>query len=118
MSVETRNPAARAWERCTPEHAGAPVQLADGSSVRVIHQIEHVDGPLVTFSETYEFAGPTASFQSISTLRFMTADQIAELAYRAGLSAERVWGDWNGVTYEPEHSEEIIFWLERRSEAI
>ena len=41
---ETRNPAARAWDRCPPpEQAGAPRPLPDGRLVRVVHEVERGD---------------------------------------------------------------------------
>ncbi|WP_227288095.1 class I SAM-dependent methyltransferase [Boseongicola sp. H5] len=113
---ETRNPAARAWEQWTPEHAGDPVPLAGGGAVRVVHRVEKVDGERITFSETYELTGSSdAPRSSSSTLRFMSADRIVELARRAGLSAERIWGTWTGDEFDTARSPEIIFRMQRSS---
>ena len=115
---ETRNPAARAWDRWTPEHAGAPRPLPDGRLVRVVHEVERVEGELVTFLESYEFGNPTKRSHSRSTLRFMAAERVIELAESRGLTVEYVWGTWAGDPFDPTHSPEIIFRLILASEEI
>ncbi|MEO6084465.1 MAG: hypothetical protein ABIQ18_15300 [Umezawaea sp.] len=62
---ETRNPAARAWERWTPENC-TEVTNADGVTVRVEHDAELV-GDVVRLSET--FTEPQVGWDS---LRFLS----------------------------------------------
>lgn len=113
---ETRNPAARAWDRWTPEHAGPPRALPNGRSVRVVHKVERVEGELVTFLESYELGNADGRSHSRSTLRFMAAERVIELAKTRGLAVEYVWGTWAGDPFDPTHSPEIIFRLVSASE--
>ena len=115
---ETRNPAARAWDRWTPEQAGASRPLPDGRLVRVVHEVERAEGELVTFLESYELGNPTERLHSRSTLRFMAAERVIELAKSRGLAVEYVWGTWAGDPFDPTHSPEIIFRLISASEGI
>ena len=110
---ETRNPAARAWERWTPEHVSPPVSLLDGGSARVIHRVEDVEGEFITFSESYDLGDTDEHLRSRTTLRFMPAERITDLAAERGLATERIWGTWSAEPYDPTRSPEIIFRLVR-----
>ncbi|MEV0681728.1 class I SAM-dependent methyltransferase [Actinosynnema sp. NPDC050436] len=89
---ETRNPAARAWERWTPEHAVDVV--AGGRTVRVTTEVREVAGDLVAFTQSY--AAPGWSDESRSTLRFLDVDRLDALLAEAGLRPAARYGDWAG----------------------
>jgi len=104
---ETRNPKVRPWEKWAPEHAKPPVRLSNGGTVRVVHDLNVVEGEFVTFCESYQFDGAKSELTSQSTLRFLELDQIDALAQQANLSIASVFGDWSGA--EPaDTSPEII----------
>ncbi|GLX51557.1 methyltransferase [Streptomyces hygroscopicus subsp. hygroscopicus] len=94
---ETRNPAARAWERWTPDRA-REVLAADGTPVRVTHQV--LDGGprdgRVRFTETYDSDRWPAPRVSHSVLRFLDGDSLAGFLAEAGLTVVEQYGDWDG----------------------
>ena len=108
---ETRNKAARPWERWTPEHTRDPLEIGNGRSVQIIHDTLSIEAETVTFQETYHFLPEDKRLQSISTLRFVSAKRIQELAIQAGLATTEIWGDWQGNPFGAETSPEIIFQL-------
>ncbi|HKC26704.1 MAG TPA: class I SAM-dependent methyltransferase [Jatrophihabitans sp.] len=106
FAFETRNPHARAWEQWTPEHA-KQITDAQGRQVRVWHEVERVDGELVTFTERFAVAGQLEPRVSRSTLRFMTAEHLDHLLGGAGFAIDERYGDWDRCLMTPK-SREII----------
>ncbi|WP_369391664.1 trans-aconitate 2-methyltransferase [Streptomyces sp. CG1] len=92
---ETRNPAARAWERWTPDRVYEVID-ADGTSVRVWHEVQGdgLSGGRVRFTETYEGDGWDAPRVSSSVLRFLDNDALRGFLSGAGLSVVAQYGDW------------------------
>lgn len=90
---ETRNPAARAWERWTSEN-GTEVTNADGVTVRVEHDAELV-GDVVRLSET--FTGPPWPEPQVSwgSLRFLSAERLDGFLAEAGLTVQERFGGWD-----------------------
>jgi len=105
---ETRNPKVKPWQRWAPEHAKDPVRLPDGASLRVVQDVQTVEGEFVTFSERYEFENAKQDLTSQSTLHFLELDQIANLAQQAGLSIASVFGDWTGAELTDTSPEIIV----------
>ncbi|MFJ5028581.1 class I SAM-dependent methyltransferase [Streptomyces sp. NPDC088560] len=92
---ETRNPAARAWERWTPERVHE-VTAADGTPVRMWHEVQG-DGlhrGRVRFTETYEGDGWPAPRVSHGVLRFLDDHALRDVLGEAGLSVVAQYGDW------------------------
>ncbi|MEM8577725.1 MAG: class I SAM-dependent methyltransferase [Pseudomonadota bacterium] len=109
---ETRNPAARPWQRWTPDHAAPPRLRPGGGTVQVVHEVLSRDGALLTYAETYRLDG-APDLRSVSTLRFAEAAEIEALAASAGLSTAARFGTWTGAPFDPGSSPEIIFHLKR-----
>jgi SAM-dependent methyltransferase len=96
FAFETRNPAARAWERWTPEKA-VQVIGPDGEAVRITTQVVvPFDGETVTFTHTFTGSSPVLPLRSASTLRFLDRATLADFLADAGLVVEHQFGDWNG----------------------
>lgn len=91
---ETRNPAARAWERWTPDNVIEVVDAA-GARVRNVPEVRAVRGDLVTFTQTFVGAGPEPPPVSYSTLRFLGVPRLAAFLSGAGLAVEQQFGDWD-----------------------
>ena len=94
---ETRNPAARPWERWTPDRVHE-VTTADGTAVRVRHEV-HGGGPRdgrVRFTETYDSDRWPAPRVSRTELRFLDAEELAGFLAAAGLTVVEQYGDWSG----------------------
>lgn len=94
FAFETRNPAARAWERWTPDNA-VEVSDACGAVVRVEGDVETpVEGDIVRFTTTYTGLTPDGPQVSHSTLRFLDAETLSSFLDGAGLAIEEQYGDW------------------------
>lgn len=106
FAFETRNPHARAWEQWTPEHA-KEITDPEGRQVRVWHEVERVDGELVTFTESFAVADQPEPHVSRSTLRFVTAEHLDHLLDEAGFAIDERYGDWDRSLMTPT-SREII----------
>jgi hypothetical protein len=95
FAFETRNPAARAWERWTPEH-GTDFTDAGGSSCRWEADIElPVIGDIVRFRSAYSGARWNQPQESYGSLRFLGAKTLNALLADAGLAVEEQYGSWD-----------------------
>jgi SAM-dependent methyltransferase len=94
FAFETRNPAARAWERWTPEN-GMDVTGPDGVRVRVEHRVTAVEGDVVRMTETFSSPGWPEPRVDEGALRFMSAEAIDVLLREAGLEVARRYGFWD-----------------------
>lgn len=105
LAFESRNPAARAWERWTPE-AVRVLDVAGIGRVDVANTVLAVDGEIVTFDSRYAFADGTA-LTSRSRLRFAPQATIARLLREAGFAEVTWFGDWNCGPVTPDSAELI-----------
>jgi SAM-dependent methyltransferase len=95
FAFETRNPAAKAWERWRPEHA---LEFADASGAKVQMRREVVspfDGRTVSFTHTFSSPGWAQPKVSQSTLRFLDAPSLNAFLDEAGLVIEEQYGNWD-----------------------
>ncbi len=107
FAFETRNPAARAWERWVPERVHE-ITAADGTPVRVWHEVlEPLRGGRVRFTETYDGDGWPAPQVCHSVLRFLDAGTLEGFLAEAGLVVTEQYGDWERGPLTPT-SPEII----------
>ncbi|MET9155623.1 class I SAM-dependent methyltransferase [Streptomyces griseoflavus] len=90
LVFETRDPARRAWESWTRERSYRSVDVPGAGTVGTWHQVTGVDGPLVTFRTTYEFAADGTVLTSESTLRFRERDEVGADLAAHGYELERV----------------------------
>ncbi|GAA2052793.1 class I SAM-dependent methyltransferase [Catenulispora yoronensis] len=90
----TRHLQARAWEQWNPANAGT-LTLPDGREIRGWHQVERVEGALVTFTETAARPDGTPLRVSRTTLRFHTPETLNPLLAAAGFTVEAQFGDWD-----------------------
>jgi len=101
---ESRNPAidwpAR-WAYATP------LETPDGPVMETREFLGHEDG-CMRFDLRYAFADGQ-ELVSRSVLRFASRETIEALFLEAGLTAERVDGDWDGSPFEAATSPEMIF---------
>jgi ubiquinone/menaquinone biosynthesis C-methylase UbiE len=96
FAFETRNPAAKAWERWIPEYSRRRVETPSGDTVEVVHQLERTIEPdLVQFTSTCRFAGGSAPVISRSTLRFIDPDHLRTMLEDVGFRIEGWFGDWD-----------------------
>lgn len=94
LAFETRNPAARGWQKWTPEHEHRAI-APDGRTATEVHTLERVEGELVTFSTAYTVQGRQEPGHSRSTLRFADAGTVEALLTQAGFAVQAQYGDWD-----------------------
>jgi SAM-dependent methyltransferase len=93
LIFDSRDPAAREWERWNPTERRGQVRLGDGSRVEVFTEVEEVAGQLVTFAHHYRFAGGE-ELLSRSTLRFRPKAELHSSLREAGFTVEAIFGGW------------------------
>lgn len=107
FAFETRNPAARAWERWEAEPAR--IALPDGSDVAIRTTIDTpYDARTITFSHLFTGTDERLPLRSQSTLRFLAADSLVEKLAAAGLTPQMTFGDFDGSPLGPESPEIIM----------
>lgn len=101
FAFETRNPAARAWERWTPDRA-TNFTASDGTPVQTTHRVDlPVSGELVSFTTTFSSDAWDEPDFSRSTLRFLGQSTLNGFLDRAGLTVAAQFGDWNREPVTP-----------------
>ena len=112
FAFETRNPWHGAWEQWTPDRV---VEVEDdaGTQVRVWHDLESVEGELVTFTETFASRSWAESRVSRSTLRFLPAERLDHLLGECGFTIDERYGSWDRSLFTSS-SPEIITIASRR----
>lgn len=96
FAFETRNPAARAWERWRPENAATIVD-GMGEPVTITTQVTApFDGRTVSFTHSFTGPSPHLPQMSASTLRFLDAAELASRLAAAGLQIRAQFGDFDG----------------------
>ena len=109
FAFETRNPAARAWERWRPEN-GATIIDAEGRPVRITTDIvAPFDGETVSFTHTFTGGHASLTQVSRSTLRFLDPASLWALLTEAGLRIEQQLGDFDGRPPTSDSAEIITF---------
>jgi SAM-dependent methyltransferase len=109
FAFETRNPAARAWERWRPENAATIID-AEGRPVRITTEVvAPFDGETVSFIHTFTGGHPSLPQVSRSTLRFLDPAALQSLLTEAGLRVEQQFGDFDGRPLTPDSAEIITF---------
>ena len=103
---DTRAPAARAWERWTPEASIRTVTDDDGRAVRVWHEVSTVAGDLVSFRTTYRFAD--RDLVSASRLRFPSRPAVERALRDTGFDDLTWFGDWDGSPWTDASPEIIV----------
>ena len=94
FGFDTRNPAARAWERWTPANT-TEITTADGTVVRSWNDAGPFENGLVSFRTTFESPSWDAPRFSESTLRFLDVPELAEFLAEAGLAVDEQYGFWD-----------------------
>jgi SAM-dependent methyltransferase len=94
FAFETRHPQARAWQDWNPVNAADVTGPAD-RPLRVWHEVESVDGDLLTFTETTAEPGGTVLRVDHATLRFLDPPTLAAFLDAAGFQIKAQYGNWD-----------------------
>jgi ubiquinone/menaquinone biosynthesis C-methylase UbiE len=96
LVFETRNPAARAWERWTPAKTRTTARSPAGEDFDVFYDLRDTREPdLVDFVATYHSEVTGNAYTSASTLRFVDPNHLHSLVTGAGFRIEGWFGDWD-----------------------
>lgn len=90
LIFEVRDPAARAWERWTPELTRKRRDVPGIGIVEMWTDVTRVALPLVSFRHTYRFASDGAVLTSDSTLRFRQRMEIEASLSAAGFTIDEL----------------------------
>ena len=91
---ETRNPLVRAWESWMPDDVVEAVDDA-GAVVRKWHEIETVDGDVVSYTNTFTSPAWDRPLILQGRQRFLDVDSLSSFLSGAGLAIEEQFGDWD-----------------------
>ena len=106
----TRHLHARAWEAWNPANGGAfTMPEPDGREFRGWYEVEAVDGPLVTFTDTTALPDGTPVRVARTTLRFHTPETLNPLLVEAGFGIEYQYGDQQTGPLTPDSREIITY---------
>jgi SAM-dependent methyltransferase len=94
LIFDSRDPAARGWEKWNPADSCRLVQLPDGTTVTAWTEVLSVRDGAVSFSHHYGFADGDRR-AATATLRFRGEDELRSSLAVAGFSVEQIYGGWN-----------------------
>jgi SAM-dependent methyltransferase len=99
LAFESRNPAARAWDRWTKADSRRRVDVAGVGNVEVWQERESAPDPQATgrvrFDTHYRFESTGEVVIAASELRFRSRDEFAGLLATAGFDSAEWYGDWD-----------------------
>jgi SAM-dependent methyltransferase len=109
LAFETRNPAARAWDRWVPDETRIEIQAPDGEpfEVWVEDAFEH-GNDLVAFTSGVRSLRTGRVRTSTSTLRFVDPAHLRALIDEAGFAVEGWFGDWDRTEVAPTRPEVVV----------
>ena len=92
---ESRNPAARAWERWTQERTTETAVSPDGQPFTMYHQFLDKTGEIIRFASVFQLPAEPEPIYTETRLRFAPLATIERLAAGAGLVLRDRYGDWD-----------------------
>ncbi|WP_433283332.1 class I SAM-dependent methyltransferase [Micromonospora sp. CA-244673] len=95
LAFDSRDPAARRWERWNPTDSLRRLTLPDGTTVDAWTELTAVRDGLVSFRHHY-LLPDGAELRTPGTLRFRTETELRTALAGAGFTVERVLGGWAG----------------------
>jgi SAM-dependent methyltransferase len=98
LAFETRNPAARGWERWRPENGRDFV--VDGVPYRwETELVSTVDSDVVRYRESFTTPRWAVPRETLRQLHFVGADKLDLMLARAGFVIEERYGDWDRSSF-------------------
>jgi SAM-dependent methyltransferase len=107
LAFESRNPAAREWERWTRATAWSADDPEAGTIVTWT-EVEGVGGGIVSYVNHYVFAATGEEVVSPCRLRFRTREELTGSLAEAGFEVETIYGDWDRRPPGPKERELIV----------
>lgn len=107
LAFESRNPAAREWERWS-RHARRTADDPGAGRVDTWCEVDQVRHGIVSCTNHYAFVSTGEELVSPNRLRFRTEGELTQSLAHAGFSVERVHGDWDRGPPSPRARELIV----------
>jgi SAM-dependent methyltransferase len=107
LAFESRNPAARAWERWNPVDSRRRVEHPALGPVEAWSEVLRTTGDTVTFDEHHVLADGE-DLRYTNAIRFPVLDLLTASLAAAGFAVERSHGDWDGSPIGPASAEFIL----------
>lgn len=94
LIFDTRDPAARGWERWNPVASRRSVMLPDGRDVHMFTEVTGVRNGVIDSTIHYALSDGAQLLSSIA-LRFRTEREVRESLAEAGFAVECIYGGWD-----------------------
>ncbi|MEU2611585.1 methyltransferase domain-containing protein [Micromonospora sp. NPDC007271] len=107
LAFDSRDPAARRWERWTPDASRRRLALPDGTTVDAWTELTEVRDGRVSFLHHYALPGGE-ELRSPGSLRFRTEAELRASLAAAGFTVERMYGGWAGEPVGASDDGELI----------
>jgi ubiquinone/menaquinone biosynthesis C-methylase UbiE len=107
LAFESRNPAARAWERWNPADSRRRVRHPPLGTVEAWTEVLRATGDTVTFDE-HHVLPDGEDLRYTNTIRFPGLDLLTASLTAAGFAVERAHGDWDRSAIGPASPEFIL----------
>jgi ubiquinone/menaquinone biosynthesis C-methylase UbiE len=105
---DSRNPAAEAWRRWTPDGSQRVIELAGLGHVLAWNDASHdARTGIVTYETHYKMLGDGRSYSALSRIAFASREELSSQIGGAGFVVERWMGDWSGADWSPDAPEII-----------
>ncbi|MEU4426411.1 methyltransferase domain-containing protein [Actinoplanes sp. NPDC024001] len=94
LIFDSRDPAARPWEKWNPEDSRRSIVLAGGEVVTAWTEVTAVGAEgLVSFTHHYRFSDG-GHLTSAAQMRFRTEEDLRDALWTAGFRVDRIYGGW------------------------
>ncbi|MGW5668833.1 class I SAM-dependent methyltransferase [Micromonospora sp. NPDC003776] len=107
LAFDSRDPAARRWERWNPTDSRRRLVLPDGTTVDAWTELTEVRDSLVRFRHHYVLPDGE-ELHSPGALRFRTGPELRAALTTAGFTVERSYGGWAGEPVGASDDGELI----------
>ncbi|MFR9776748.1 class I SAM-dependent methyltransferase [Micromonospora sp. MS34] len=107
LAFDSRDPAARRWERWNPAHSRRRLALPDGTTVDAWTELTEVRDGQVSFRHHYRYPDGR-ELRSAGTLRFRTEAELRASLTAAGFTVDRMCGGWAGEPVGASQDGELI----------
>lgn len=94
LAFDSRDPAARVWERWNPQESRGTTVLADGTQIEGWYEVTAMADGVVTLDEHAVLADGTHDVQT-GELAFRDEDRLRADLRRAGFTVDHVFGGWH-----------------------
>ncbi|MEH6631139.1 MAG: methyltransferase domain-containing protein [Halopseudomonas aestusnigri] len=120
IAFEIRNPEGKTWQNWTPKNTLKSFTLPPSNAfsapedIEVWHDIDDVEncgiGKLVRYNTLYRKISATQNnaVKTTDTIRFLSKEELLSHLDQAGLTPNKIYGDWDYSPFKPDSKEIIV----------